>query len=75
MPRGGTRYEVRFICTLLQDDATRVQRGYSWSVDGLLNVVGAPRPLNFPGSSARTTTPLDIERRRSVLQEQTYSLE
>lgn len=75
MPRGGTSYEVRFICTLLQNDATRVQRGYSWSVDGLLHVVGAPRALNFPGSSARTTTPLDIERRRRVLQDQTYSLE
>lgn len=74
MPRGGTRYEVRFICTLLQDDSTRLQHGYSWSVDELLNVVGAPRVLNFPGST-RTTTPLDIERRRRVLQDQTYSLE
>ena len=74
MPRGENRYEVRFIYTLLNEEATRIQRGFSWSVDGLVNVVAAPRELNFPGSP-RAPSPRETEQRRRVLQDQIYSLE
>ncbi len=44
--RGANRYEVRFTYTHLDASNTMTRRGYSWSVDAALKLVGEARELD-----------------------------
>ena len=57
--RGASKFEVQFTFTLIDKENRIVKRGYAWTVDVPLNLVGPPREME-----PEYTQPVDARRRQ-----------
>jgi hypothetical protein len=70
--RGTAKYEVRFTFTLIDEETRIVKRGYAWTVDAGLQLVGPRRDLTpeYSPSFNRSGTGRDEYKRAKEIQTQ-----
>lgn len=72
--RGASKYEVRYLCTVVADDHSVQKRGYSWNVDLVLRIVGPHSVLDPEDLTQRTRGRMSQQRQQKQARER-FSLE
>ena len=72
--QGSNKFDVRFTYTIIDERNSMTKKGYSWSVDTVLNMVGPPRELVAVDVATPRGPEVTEQQRRRVRQEE-FSLE
>ncbi len=68
--RGSSRYEARYVYTLLNDENDMSKIGWKWDVDMMLKVVGPPREILPQETAARPRSSESVQQKRRIREEE-----